>query len=68
MAPPLQVAKTGMPRANPNAICIDTFAHGGGWLTCLDVESEHYWQTNEKGERRADVIELDDSFNDELFF
>ena len=34
-------------------ICIDTFAHGGKWLTCLDAESLQWWQANESGEVRS---------------
>ena len=34
------------------AICIDTGAVAGGWLTCLDVISWKYWQANEKGDLR----------------
>jgi serine/threonine protein phosphatase 1 len=34
------------------AACLDTGAATGGWLTCLDVDSGHYWQANEKGETR----------------
>jgi serine/threonine protein phosphatase 1 len=34
------------------ALCIDTAAVTGGWLTCLDVSSGHWWQANEKGETR----------------
>lgn len=30
-------------------VCIDTACVMGGWLTCLNVESNHCWQTNEKG-------------------
>ena len=29
-----------------HAICIDTDPGRGGWLTCLDVNSGQYWQTN----------------------
>jgi serine/threonine protein phosphatase 1 len=33
--------------------CIDTFCHGGGWLTALEVESgRHVWQANMAGEMR----------------
>ena len=32
-----------------HAICIDTFAHGGGWLSCLDVKSGQLWRANQKG-------------------
>jgi serine/threonine protein phosphatase 1 len=30
------------------ALCIDTGAVNGGWLTCLDVDSGDWWQSNEK--------------------
>lgn len=33
-----------------HALCIDTHAFAGGWLTALDVESGIYWQANEDGE------------------
>ena len=33
-----------------HAVCIDTYAHGGGWLTCLDVNANRLWQANEAGE------------------
>ena len=34
--------------------CIDTFCHGGGWLTTLEVEpGGRVWQANEKGELRG---------------
>ena len=39
------------------AACIDTGAVFGGWLTCLDVRSNHYWQANEKGEIRQDTLD-----------
>jgi serine/threonine protein phosphatase 1 len=33
--------------------CIDTLAHGGGWLTALEVETgRRVWQANEAGELR----------------
>jgi serine/threonine protein phosphatase 1 len=34
------------------AVCIDTAAALGGWLTALDVDSGWVWQANEKGEQR----------------
>ena len=49
--------QSGVPLDNGNAVCIDTLAHGGGWLTCLDVSSGTYWQANETGETRQ--LELD---------
>jgi serine/threonine protein phosphatase 1 len=43
----------GLPGDVGHAICIDTgCVYGGGWLTCLDVDSGHCWQANEKGEFR----------------
>lgn len=34
------------------AVCLDTCAYGGGWLSALDVDSGRIWQTNERGESR----------------
>lgn len=34
------------------AICLDTCAYGGGWLSALDLETGQIWQTNERGESR----------------
>jgi serine/threonine protein phosphatase 1 len=42
--------KSGRPVNLGHAVCIDTYAHGGGWLTCLDVVSGRIWQANERGE------------------
>lgn len=44
--------QSGMPLSNGNSVCIDTWAHGDGWLTCLDVGSGAVWQANEAGETR----------------
>jgi serine/threonine protein phosphatase 1 len=32
--------------------CIDTFCHGGGWLTALEVNTGQVWQANQAGELR----------------
>lgn len=45
--------KSGLPLSNGNAICLDTGAYCGGWLTCLDVEKDWVWQANELGETRS---------------
>jgi serine/threonine protein phosphatase 1 len=37
-----------------HAICIDTFCHGGGWLTAFDVGSGGVWQFDRHGKRRPD--------------
>lgn len=44
---------TGLPASNENSICIDTWAYGEGWLTCLDVESGTIWQASQSGETRT---------------
>lgn len=49
--------RSGLPRSNGHSICIDTWAHGGGWLSCLDVGSGMIWQANEAGERRSFTID-----------
>lgn len=38
------------------ALCIDTAAVFGGWLTCLDVVSGQWWQANEERETRQGRI------------
>jgi serine/threonine protein phosphatase 1 len=49
--------KTGEPKVIPGAVCIDTYAYGSGWLTCLDVISGRYWQTNMISHKREGKIE-----------
>ncbi|HEX7655340.1 MAG TPA: metallophosphoesterase family protein [Verrucomicrobiae bacterium] len=36
-----------------HAICIDTAAAYGGWLTCLEIGTRAWWQTNEQGGLRT---------------
>jgi len=50
--------RSGVPESNGHSICIDTWAHGGGWLSCLEIESGTIWQTNEAGDKRS--FSLDD--------
>lgn len=50
--------KSGRPLRNANAICIDTWACGEVWLTCLDVASGQLWQANKHGETQS--LHLDD--------
>ena len=51
--------RSGLPANDSHSICIDTWAYGGGWLSCLDVDSGTIWQANEAGEsRRLSLAEL----------
>ena len=50
------VQESGLPCNNGNSICIDTWAYGTGWLSCLDVGSGTIWQANEAGDRRCFTI------------
>ncbi len=49
--------KSGDPVHIGHAICIDTWAWGGGWLTALEVESGKLWQANRAGRTRIGWIE-----------
>ncbi len=49
--------KNGKPINLGHAICIDTWACGEGWLTCLDVYGGQIWQTNQKGQVKQSRIE-----------
>ena len=57
--------KSGEPKVVPGAVCIDTYAHGGGWLTCLDAISGRYWQVDALGRRREGRVDYDDGEYDE---
>lgn len=43
---------SGVPRNLGHAICIDTWAYGAGWLSCLEPATGHVWQANQRGLRR----------------
>jgi serine/threonine protein phosphatase 1 len=45
--------RSGLPLNLGHAICIDTWAYGKGWLTCLDVKSGRLWQANQEGRVRT---------------
>jgi serine/threonine protein phosphatase 1 len=49
--------KSGVPSLRPHAICIDTWACGDGWLTCLDVTTGNMVQTNQAGKVKKLVLE-----------
>jgi len=50
--------RNGLPLNLGSGICIDTWAYGDGWLTCLDVETLDYCQANELGETRVGNAEV----------
>lgn len=50
--------KSGQPRNIGHAVCIDTWACGRGWLTCLDVASGQYWQADQQGETRRGWLDM----------
>jgi serine/threonine protein phosphatase 1 len=52
------VQRSGRPLGLDQAICIDTWVYGDGWLTCLDVGLEVYWQANERGETRVGNLQF----------
>jgi serine/threonine protein phosphatase 1 len=49
--------KSGEPRNIGHAVCIDTWACGRGWLTCLDAKSGEYWQADQQGKTRRGRLE-----------
>jgi serine/threonine protein phosphatase 1 len=52
--------KSGVPKVIPGAVCIDTYAYGGGWLTCLDVANGRYWQADTLGRKREGQLDYDE--------
>ncbi len=49
--------KNGKPINLRHAICIDTWACGRGWLTCLDVYGGKVWQANQQEQIQIAHIE-----------
>jgi serine/threonine protein phosphatase 1 len=47
-----------LPTYRGYALCLDTCAYGGGWLSAFDVDSGRIWQTNERGQSRE--LQLDE--------
>ena len=52
--------KSGQPKVVPGAVCIDTYPHGGGWLTCLDALSGRYWQVDMLGRTRDGRVDYEE--------
>lgn len=49
--------ENGKPLNFGYAICIDTWAYGTGWLTCLDITSGRVWQANQEAQVRMALID-----------
>ena len=49
--------KSGKPKNVGHAVCIDTHAHAGGWLTCMESRTGLYWQANQKNDCRASQLD-----------
>ncbi len=49
--------RSGHPKDRGHAVCIDTWAYGHGWLTCLDASTGEYWQANNQGQTRQGWLE-----------
>jgi serine/threonine protein phosphatase 1 len=47
----------GIPLNIGHAICLDTGAYAGGWLTCLDCGTGKFWQANETGDVRTGSLD-----------
>jgi serine/threonine protein phosphatase 1 len=45
--------KSGLPAVFDRGICLDTWAHGGGWLTCFDTVHDSFIQSNDSCEHRT---------------
>ncbi len=43
---------SGLPARSRGWACIDTCVYGDGWLTCLDVLTDEFYQADEKGRFR----------------
>lgn len=48
--------QSGRPLHLGHTICIDTFAYGGGFLSCFNVETGEVWQASESGMKREFVL------------
>ncbi len=49
--------KSGLPFIFDKGICIDTWACGGGWLTCFDVSRDTFIQCNNAGAQRTFTLQ-----------
>ena len=47
---------SGLPARSRGWVCIDTYVYGTGWLTCLDVLTDEFFQADEQGRYRTGVL------------
>jgi serine/threonine protein phosphatase 1 len=52
--------KNGLPNNKGFAVCIDTWAYAGMWLTCMDVKANWIWQADIDGQTRQFPLEYDE--------
>ncbi len=52
--------RSGVPKAWPTTICLDTAAYAGGWLTCLHLERQKYWQADAIGKVRTGELDVEE--------
>lgn len=45
--------RSGLPAQSRGWVCIDTLVYGNGWLTCLDVLTDEFFQADETGRFRT---------------
>lgn len=57
--------KSGLPAVFEKGICIDTWAYGGGWLTCLDTVRQTFIQCSDSGRHRTFDLQALTNHNDE---
>jgi serine/threonine protein phosphatase 1 len=48
--------RSGKPLNFGHTVCIDTDVCRNGWLTCLDIRSNNYWQANQQKELRIEQL------------
>ncbi|MGB0578920.1 MAG: metallophosphoesterase family protein [Limisphaerales bacterium] len=48
--------KSGVPLQFKGGVCVDTGVADGGWLTCLNIETGTYWQSNEDKDIRSNQL------------
>jgi serine/threonine protein phosphatase 1 len=45
--------RSGLPNCSSGWACIDTYVYGTGWLTCLDVLTDEFFQADQTGRYRT---------------